>query len=105
MPSRARSCGGVFATRASLRLLLLAVAAGTAAAAAPPYSRVNPADLGVVVIKRGLEQAPAPDRWVSPEGAIDADGSLARPTNAWWSNFVLGQGPSELENANGFGIP
>ncbi|KAG8457139.1 hypothetical protein KFE25_004106, partial [Diacronema lutheri] len=83
----------------------LLFAATRATARVAPYSRLNPAELGVDVVKRGKEQAPAADRWAAMEGAPDAAGSLARPTNAWWTNFVLGQGPSELENANGFAIP
>lgn len=88
--------------RAPALALLFAAAVN---AGPPPYSKVNPADLGVTVIRRGKEQAPALDRWASPEGTLDETGSFARPTNAWWTNFVLGQGPSELENANGFAIP
>ncbi|KAJ1625287.1 hypothetical protein T492DRAFT_844046 [Pavlovales sp. CCMP2436] len=81
--------------------LLLALVSGS-----PPYSRVPPKDLGVLVVKRSAEQAPAPERWVAAEGAPDLEsGSLARPTNAWWTNFVLGQGASEMENGNGFAIP
>jgi len=79
---------------------------GSARCSSPPYSRVPPKDLGVLVVKRSAEQAPAPERWVAAEGAPDLEsGSLARPTNAWWTNFVLGQGASEMENGNGFAIP
>jgi hypothetical protein len=39
----------------------------------PPYSRVHPADLGVVVVKRGSQEAPAPERWSAAEGTKDAE--------------------------------
>lgn len=87
--------------------LALAVALGlpTVSAFVRPYSKVDPRSLNATVVMRAREQAPDPERFIAKEGAMDATGSFARPTNAWWTMMVLGKGPIEMENANGFQIP
>lgn len=104
--ARARASGAGGATvRLAALALALALGAPSARAVLKPYSKLDPRALNVTVVTRAREQAPDAERWIAGEGAMDATGSFARPTNAWWTMTVLGKGPTEMENANGFQIP
>lgn len=96
-----------FATTGSavLGLGLALLTSAPRGARAVPYSSVDPRDLGIEAITRSPEIAPFEERWYQHDGDLDSAGSFARPTNAWWTNFVLGRGPTEMEDGNGFQIP